>query len=124
MAARVFELFRDPDVPGTWTSRLPQIYGDGIDTLWPPHTTIRCDRLLAVTATQFAHLQRWAAGNFADDWPGSPPQPPSFSSLAPAEQVAHLERAPLHECLGGPFHPGIELTWVMRLPPVWKGPIG
>src|SRR5262249_21269200 len=83
-----------------------------------PHATAH----LTVTPTQFAHLQRWAAGNFKDDWSGSPPQPPSFSSLTPKQQICHLERAPLHDCMGGPFHPGIEMTWVMRLRSVWKGP--
>src|SRR5262249_2344269 len=38
----------------------------------------------------------------------------------PAEQIVHLERAALHDCLGGPFHPGIEITWVMRLASIWK----
>jgi hypothetical protein len=119
----VFKLFREPNVPGPLVEpALPQTYGDGVDTLFdknnPPHRTA----LLTVTPTQFAHLQRWAAGDFKDDWPGSPPQPPSFSSLTPADQIAHLERAPLHGCIGGPLHPGIEMTWVMRLALVWKGP--
>jgi L-Lysine epsilon oxidase N-terminal/L-lysine epsilon oxidase C-terminal domain len=115
----VFKLFREPNVPGTLVEpALPQIYGDGMDTLrkYAPHATAH----LTVTRTQFAHLQRWAAGNFEDNWPGSPPQPPSFSSLTPAQQVTHLERAPLHDCMGGPFHPGIEMTWVMRLASIWK----
>ena len=73
-----------------------------------------------MTPTQYAHLRRWAAGDFSDDWPGAPPVPPDFATLSPAEQVAHLERAALADCLGGPFHPGIELTWVMRLPRLWK----
>ena len=95
---------------------LPEVYGDatgegGVE--WP---------CLSVTASQYAHLSRWAAGGFTDDWPGAPPSPPEFASLAPADQVLHLERAALHDCLGGPFHPGIELTWTMRIPHVWKGP--
>jgi hypothetical protein len=101
--------------------KLPQIYGDGVDTLFgpPPADALA---LLALTRTQYGHLRRWAAGEFADDWPGSVPAPPDFASLTPAEQVAHLERAGLHDCLGGPFHPGIEITWVMRLPRLWKRP--
>jgi hypothetical protein len=121
---RVFNLFRKPNMPGSLVEpALPQIYGDGIDTLFsfgntPP--SLHATAHLTVTPTQFAHLQRWAAGTFTDDWPGSPPQPPTFSSLPAADQVTHLERAPLHDCMGGPFHPGIEMTWVMRLPSVWK----
>ena len=113
--------FGEPNLPGILNEPLlPQIYGDGVDTLFsntPPHATAH----LTVTPTQFAHLQRWAAGDFTDNWLG-PPQPPPLLSLEPAEQVVHLERAPLHDCMGGPFHPGIEMTWVMRLASVWKGP--
>jgi hypothetical protein len=117
---RVFEIFRDPQAAGVLDEpKAPQVFGDayGEDRPGAPKDALG---LLAVTGTQFAHLQRWLAGNVIDDWPGAPPVPPAFAALAPVEQVAHLERAPLHECLGGPFHPGIELTWVMRLPRVWK----
>ena len=106
--------------PGrTCTSRVaPQIYGDAFGE--GPEAPKDALTLLAVTPTQYAHLQRWLAGNVIDDWPGAPPVPPAFATLTPAEQVAHLERAPLTDCLGGPFHPGIELTWMMRLARVWK----
>jgi hypothetical protein len=40
--------------------------------------------------------------------------------LPPEAQIEHLERAPLHDCLGGPFHPAMEMTWVMRIPLMWK----
>ena len=111
---RVFEMFRDPGAGPTCTSRscrrsLAMRYGEG------PEAPKDALTLLAVTPTQYAHLQRWLAGNVSDDWPGAPPVPPAFATLPPAEQVAHLERAPLADCLGGPFHPGIELTWTMRL---------
>jgi hypothetical protein len=114
---RVFLLFRNPNLGGSIDApKLPQIYGDGYDT---PQDALG---LLAVTPTQYAHLQRWESGRFVDDWPGSVPKPPGFASLSAKEQVFHLERAPLHDCLGGPFHPGIEITWVMRIPRLWKEP--
>ena len=116
----VLALFRDANAGGNLDERkLPQIYGDAMDDLsGPPPVPMLA--LLAVTATQYAHLQRWAAGSFTEDWPGAVPNPPDFASLLPADQVAHLERAALHDCLGGPFHPGIEITWVMRLASLWK----
>jgi hypothetical protein len=116
---RVFEIFRDPGAgPDLHEPVVPQIYGDAFGE--GPEAPKDALTLLAVTATQYAHLQRWLAGNVVDDWPGAPPVPPAFATLAPVEQVAHLERAALTDCLGGPFHPGIELTWTMRLPRVWK----
>jgi len=119
----VFALFRNPNVGGSLdAAKAPQIYGDGVDTIRPPPAPpAHALGLLAVTPTQYAHLQRWAAGHCTDDWPGTPPPPPDFARLSPAEQIIQLERAALHECLGGPFHPGIELTWVMRLRRLWKG---
>lgn len=113
----VFALFRtQEDSFAEDKGALPEIYGDatgegGVE--WP---------CLAVNATQYGHLERWAAGQFDDDWPGAPPAAPNFASLSPFEQVHHLERAALHDCLGGPFHPGIELTWTMRIPYVWTKP--
>ncbi|WP_245494540.1 LodA/GoxA family CTQ-dependent oxidase [Rhizobium ruizarguesonis] len=117
----VFGLFRDPNVGADLVEpKIPQIFGDGVDTLWnPPAKPAHALGLLSVTPTQYDHLRRWAAGDFHDDWTGSIPVPPDFVSLSPLDQVAHLERAALHDCLGGPFHPGIEITWVMRLARLW-----
>jgi hypothetical protein len=127
----VFRLFRDPNQPTDdqvspkdsspyIEGRLGQIYGDGVDTIWDgPYLA---NGLLAVARTQYAHLQRWASGDFttatSPELPGS--APPAFFDLADADQVRHLERAGLHDCLGGPFHPAMEMTWVMRIPLLWK----
>ncbi|MBX9777809.1 MAG: LodA/GoxA family CTQ-dependent oxidase [Xanthobacteraceae bacterium] len=116
---RVFEIFRDPGAgPDLHEPVVPQIYGDAFGE--GPESPKDALTLLAVTSTQYAHLQRWLAGNVVDDWPGAPPVAPAFATLTPAEQIAHLERAALTDCLGGPFHPGIELTWTMRLARLWK----
>ncbi|WP_298835210.1 LodA/GoxA family CTQ-dependent oxidase [uncultured Piscinibacter sp.] len=53
------------------------------------------------TALQLAHLQRWEAGNFADDWGAVP-------VVEPAITPAGLDRAALDACVGGSFFPGIE----------------
>jgi hypothetical protein len=116
---RVFEIIRDPGAgPDLHEPAVPQIYGDAYDQ--GAETTRDPLSLLAVTSLQYAHLQRWLAGNVIDDWPGAPPVAPAFETLTPADQIAHLERAALTDCLGGPFQPGIELTWTMRLRRVWK----
>jgi len=76
---------------------------------------------LPLTETQYDHLKRWAAGNFDSDWTDFP-KLPLFDALAPQQQVEQLDRAGLHECLGGPFHPGIEMTWPLRLATMWEAP--
>jgi hypothetical protein len=120
----VFELFRNPNAPNTHNSliedRIPQIYGDGVDTVFPGGKNV-ANGLLAVTKTQYADLDHWAFGNFTPSAPaGAPSAPQPFSALTPADQIRHLERASLHDCLGGPFHPAMEMTWVMRIPLLWK----
>jgi hypothetical protein len=111
----VLALFR-PQPPRDRPAALPPFYGDtfgdGVDN---------AREYLAVTPTQYTHLQRWADGDFASDWTGVP-TPPAFDALPPERQVEELDRAGLHECLGGPFHPGIEITWPMRLETMWMAP--
>jgi hypothetical protein len=111
----VLALFRDPNNSPLVEALLPQIYGDAYGE---QQTDPRA--YLSVTKIQYAHLERWAAGTFDDDWPGRAPSPPDFASLSADEQILHLERASLHDCLGGPFHPGIELTWTVRLASIWQ----
>ena len=114
---RVLHLFRDPNATGgLQTAQIPQIFGDAYG-----ETDLTANVYLSVTKTQFAHLQRWADGQFSDDWIGFP-EPPKFVDLSPEAQIRHLEQSALHDCLGGPFHPGIELTWVTRLASIWKAP--
>lgn len=115
----VLALIHDPATKEKSRPLIPQIFGDAYGE--PAAMADDDPRIeLAVTPTQFAHLARWAEGDFEDDWQGIPPLP-VFDDLTPAEQAAQLERAPLHDCIGGPFHPGIELTWTMRLKRVWAG---
>jgi hypothetical protein len=122
----VFELFRLPvepwDDPGrrahlppAQPSELPPFYGDGFGE----YTHIAIDEL-ALTQTQHGWLKRWAEGDFE---PGERRTPPArLEDLPLAEQPAALDRTPLEDCLGGPFHPGIELTWPMRVPSMWNPP--
>jgi hypothetical protein len=116
--ARVRDLFRDPgeqqDIALT-PLRVPEIYGDA----YGENDGLGLARL-AVTSTMYEHLQRWARGEFSNDWVGFPSEI-RFDDLSPEDQVEQLERVGLHECLGGPFHPGIELSWPMRAKSTWAG---
>ena len=55
----------------------------------------------ALTPTQLAHMQRWQAGSYTNDWTGVP---------APETAITPdgLDRAALEACVGGAFFPGIE----------------
>lgn len=56
----------------------------------------------ALTAIQYAHLQRWKDdSNFTNDWAGVPAPE---ATLSPAG----MDRAALEACVGGAFYPGIE----------------
>lgn len=123
---RVFKLFRQPPppwdspaprptLPPPQPSHLPPFYGDGFGE----YTNIAIDEL-ALTTTQYEWLQSWVEGDFV---PGKPHVPPArLEDLPLAEQPRALDRTPLEDCLGGPFHPGIELTWPMRRPSLWRAP--
>lgn len=116
----VFKLFRDPEVGGELgPHKLPCLYGDAYGDL--PRGKTHALEQLALTPTMYRQLARWAQGDFLEDWAGPPPLP-QFEQLSPAQQAENLARAPLYECLGGPFHPGIELTWIMRSPLLWAAP--
>lgn len=121
----VFRWFRQPpppwdsptpraDLPPDEPAALPPFYGDGVDfaglTIYD----------LAVTPTIYEWLRLWAEGDFE---PGErPDRNARLEKLKPGDQVIALDRAPLEDCLGGPFHPGIELTWPLRVPSMWKVP--
>ena len=121
----LFRWFREPpppwDAPGKRAhlppprhAKLPPFYGDGVDY---SSTTIYD---LALTGTQYEWLKRWAAGDLVPGERRKPPQ--SLAEIPLQEQPMALDVAPLEGCLGGPFHPGIELTWPMRVPSMWQKP--
>ncbi|MFK7750584.1 MAG: LodA/GoxA family CTQ-dependent oxidase [Kordia sp.] len=111
---RIFAWFRDPDSQEYTPAKVPPFYGDGFGEY---ENIAIVD--LPITRTQYARLQKWANGDFTT---GTPKQYIPFDELSPAEQVNALNQAPMEECLGGPFHPGIELTWPMRVKQMWKKP--
>ncbi|KAB8153648.1 hypothetical protein EZY14_010500 [Kordia sp. TARA_039_SRF] len=111
---RIFEWFRNPDSNEYTPAKVPPFYGDGFGEY---EKIAIVD--LPITRTQYARLEQWANGNFTT---GTPKTYVPFEKLSPAEQINALNQAPMEECLGGPFHPGIELTWPMRVKQMWKAP--
>jgi len=114
---RLFQWFRDPDSPVERQEALPPFYGDAFgDFVNVPATG------LSVTRTQYAWLRAWARGHFTCRPEDRASPPATLEELPLARQPHALDRAHLEDCLGGPFHPGIELTWTLRHPKMWKKP--
>jgi hypothetical protein len=115
---QIFERFRNPSYTSMEYSALPPYYGDGVDL---PATNPR--QWMAVLPIQYAWLLQWANGDFDADWPtGGLTFPATIDDLPLAEQPEALDRAALDECLGGPFHPGCEMTWPMRQTLLYESP--
>ncbi len=113
---QVFRRFRHPVYRSMEYDALPPLYGDGMDV---PAKDPR--QWLAVTARQHERLRRWAAGDFEPDMteeelsgPYDAIPDPDPASIPLGQRPAALDRAALENCLGGPFHPGCEITWPMR----------
>jgi hypothetical protein len=99
-------------------SALPPYYGD--NTQLVPETP---RQWMSVLPIQYEWLRQWAEGDFDADWPAEGLRYPSrVEDLPVVEQPAALDRAALDECLGGPFHPGCELTWPMRIASLCEAP--
>ncbi|HEX8138520.1 MAG TPA: LodA/GoxA family CTQ-dependent oxidase [Pyrinomonadaceae bacterium] len=113
-----FNWFRDPaNGEGKQEpAKLPPFYGDAFGDF----NGVGIDDL-ALTPTQYEWLRRWAEGDFDAD-PSQRDRPAKLEDYPLPEQPRALDEANLESCLGGPFHPGIELTWPMRVATMWKEP--
>jgi L-Lysine epsilon oxidase N-terminal/L-lysine epsilon oxidase C-terminal domain/Iron-containing redox enzyme len=76
---------------------------------------------LTLSDRQYGNVTRWAKGDFDDDWTG-PPQPVPLESMPIADQPEALNRAAFEPCVGAPFYPGIEITFIATDPALWSGP--
>lgn len=111
----LFKWFRDPDQQTEDPVGLPPFYGDGFGDF----TGLGIDGL-SVTKTQYDRLRAWSEGKFTAG--AKPGKPRPIEDYPVAEQPHALDRTNLEECLGGPFHPGIELTWTLRVASLWARP--
>ena len=64
---------------------------------------------LSLTHTQYALLEQWHKGNF-----DKPPRTPLTREGGHDTTPAGLDKAALENCVGGAFHPGIEVGWQIR----------
>lgn len=119
---KLFDKMRDPDTAGPPDSNemprgLGDQYFDERDPEEDPSGRTNPKRFFALTRVQYAMLERWKDGNFI---PGD--GPPAISSTPLPITPEGLDRAALENCVGGPFFPGIEVSWTARNPKIFIEP--
>ena len=113
---QVFNVFRNPDFALLEITAWPQVYGDNMNQ---PLTDAR--QFLALTPTHYQLLRSWSQGNFIADWDqNASPAPDQIEAYPLQLQPDTLDRAALRFCMGGPFHPGCEITWIARNPSLYR----
>ncbi len=108
---QIFYAFRDPGSSAFDPLRWPPLYGDAFgfaDSPPSPHAAF------SITALSYGNLQNWMQGNFIPDFDPAAKEPQSLEQVPEEDRPDTLDRAALHFCAGGPFHPGCEMTWIMR----------
>jgi hypothetical protein len=116
---QILYMFRDPSNTTFQAWQWPPIYGDALKVV--PLDLESPRSALSLTATQYTYLTHWKNGNFDADY--NPAYTPllSIEAYPPADQPDTLDCAALTFCLGGPFHPGCEMTWPMRVTTMYHG---
>lgn len=109
----IFAQFRDPQSKIRKDAKQPPFYGDAFND-FPESALVN----LSVTDTQYQQLKHWAEGDFKAD-ESYRHQPQKLEQVPLQQQPQALTATNLLECLGGPFHPGIELTWFLRRLSMW-----
>jgi hypothetical protein len=74
----------------------------------------------ALTEYQYTMMEKWAQGNFEADWTAEP-TPVPFDELPLEQRPDALTRASLEGCIGAPFFPGIEVTYVIAQAATYEG---
>ncbi|WP_017327518.1 LodA/GoxA family CTQ-dependent oxidase [Synechococcus sp. PCC 7336] len=115
---QIFNYFRPPNPKTIDSEAWPWMYGDRVSI--PADNP---DAFLSVTPTLYRYLQLWLQGDYINDWEPDFVPPNSIDEIVePARQAEAIDKASLWFCLGGPFHPGCELTWPMRNTSLYSSP--
>jgi len=120
----IFRWIRDPNSKTLDWKGMPRGLGDEYTSLdnWesepgsPPPTP---RSLLSLTPVQYALLKAWVEGRFTEDWPFGDVRYAPIPDVTGAITPHGLDRAALENCVGGPFYPGIEVSWLVRLPELY-----
>jgi L-Lysine epsilon oxidase N-terminal/L-lysine epsilon oxidase C-terminal domain len=122
MRQSVFRRVRDPNSKALDRMNMPRGLGDDYTSLDDFENGLADAPLpgafLSLTRVQYALLKAWAEGKFKEDW--------TFGDVtyapipAPTPVTPHgLDCAALENCVGGPFYPGIEVSWLIRTPELY-----
>lgn len=114
---QIFYMMRSPNATTPQPLLWPAIYGDAFGNFdGSPRTGF------SITATNYKLLQQWMNGDFDSDYDPSAHPPAALDEVPLQDQPATLDKAALHFCMGGPFHPGCEMTWPMRRASMYRAP--
>jgi L-lysine 6-oxidase len=111
-----FELFRRPDPQDAIGPDSNVLFSQAGFPLMPLNSGSNSvsdkmiDKFLALTETQYFLLRQWSEGKF------------NAGAAAKEDAVTALSRASVGNCVGGPFCPGIEVTWSTRNPNIYASP--
>ena len=112
----IFHYFRNPNGTSVDPRLWPWFYGD--DVGGTSHNAY-----FSLTDTLYYYFEQWMEGNFETDYDPDFEPPKRLSDIEdPAAQAKMLTKSALHYCLGGPFHPGCEITWPMRMAGMYTAP--
>jgi len=117
----VFKRMRDPNSATVDRLNMPRGLGDDYTTLDESESDASVSptsrAFLSVTRVQYALLKAWANGNFKSDWDlGGDIKYIPIPAPSPSPTPHGLTIAALENCVGGPFFPGIEVSWLVREP--------
>jgi len=96
--------------------KMPRGLGDDYTSLDQGHANNRS--FLSLTPIQFAILEQFKLGNFINDWPSAEPSFLPKADPTPDE----LDIAATENSVGGPFYPGIEVSWLIRTKALYSEP--
>jgi len=113
----LFARFRDPAFMTIDEAALPPVYGDSVNL---PAKDPR--EWYAITPLQYEMMRQWAEGDFLSDYDPNAKVPEHVDELPLAERPEAIDVAALENTIGGPFHPGCEMTWPMRQTIVYEKP--
>lgn len=79
-------------------------------------------KAFTLTSRQYAILERWANGMFQADWTGRPKVWPAWEAIPETERPHALDRAMFESCIGGPFDPGLEASYLVSMLSTYQQP--